>query len=533
MQQLKGAEGGRSAGQSVGQSGRANGGANGGANRGANGGANGAANGRADGDESGEESGGAYRQPPSSAPASSSVAQAIRRQAATPSPRLFALTWPLFLELLLGIGVGVAGTVLAARLSDTAGGAFALALHVAGTLFILFRIVGAGVGVVVTQNLGAGRRAAADAVARATLGASSWIGGLTAVAALVGAAPLLRLMNAPPEVLLLAAPLLMALAPALLLDAWNASMAAVMRAHLHARDTLAVMVAMHLLHLGLAVPLMAGVGDWDGLGLPGFALALLLARALALGLHLWLWRLRLGLVPRASDWWRLPRAELAAVAHIGLPGAAENVAYRLAFMVSVAVAGTLGAAALATQAYAQQVIMVVLLFGLATGLGVEIVVGHMVGAGRLHEAHRLVRRALVRGLAVSVLVATAVALAGPWLLRGFTQDTQIIDAAVTLLWLTVLLEPGRTFNLVVINALRAAGDARYPVVAGALSMAVVLGGGSWLLGSEAGLGLGLPGVWIAYAADEWVRGLLMWRRWSRLDWVPHARAARRRAARAG
>ena len=30
-------------------------------------------------------------------------------------------------------------------------------------------------------------------------------------------------------------------------------------------------------------------------------------------------------------------------------------------------------------------------------------------------------------------------------------------------------------------------------------------GGPWLLGVH--LGLGLVGVWIAYAADEWLRGL--------------------------
>jgi Na+-driven multidrug efflux pump len=380
----------------------------------------------------------------------------------------------------------------------------------------------------VTQNLGAGRRDAADRVARAALAASTWVGGLVALTALLGAAPLLRLLNAPPEVLPLALPLLMALAPAMLLDAWNASMAGVMRAHLRARDTLVVMVVMHTTHLGLALPLMLGVGAWPGLGLPGFALALVVARSLGLGLHVWLWRVRLGLAPRAADWWQLRRAELAAMSHIGLPGAAENIAYRMGFMVSVAVAGSLGAQALATQAYAQQFIHLVLLFGLATGLSVEIVVGHLVGAGKLHEAHRLVRRALARGLAVSVVVATAMALAGPWLLRLFTNDPQIVAAAVVLLWWTVLLEPGRTFNLVVINALRATGDARYPVVAGAASMLIVLAGGSWLLGSH--LGLGLPGVWIAYIADEWIRGLLMWRRWAQHKWVPHARASRRRLA---
>ncbi len=449
-----------------------------------------------------------------------------------PRPRLFALIWPLFLELLLGLAVGVAGTLLAAQVSDTAGAAFALANHVMATLFVLFRIVGAGVAVVITQNLGGGRRDAADAVARAVLAASTWIGACTALLALVGTAPLLQLLNAPADVLPLAVPLLQALAPALLLDAWNASMAAVMRAHLHARDTLAVMVLMHTVHLALALPLMGGAFGWPALGLPGFALALLAARVLALALHLVLWRRRLALVPRWADWWRLRRAELAAVAHIGLPGAAENIAYRLGFMVSVAVAGSLGAAALATHAYTMQIVHLVLLFGLATGLSAEIVVGHLIGAGQLHEAHRLVRRALARGLVVSVVVATGAALCGPWTLRLFTQDAAIVHAATVLLWWTVLLEPGRTFNLVVINALRAAGDARYPVLVGAASMLVVLAGGSWLLGSEAGLGLGLPGVWIAYAADEWLRGLLMWRRWATLAWVPQARASRRRLARA-
>ena len=465
-----------------------------------------------------------------------------------PRPRLFSLAWPLFLELLLGIAVGVVGTALAARLGDNAGAAFALAHHVFGTLFILFRIIGAGVGVVLTQALGAGRRDAADAVARALLGASTWLGLLVAVPALAAPGALLGVMNAPAEVLPLAAPLLMLLAPAMLLDAWTSSMTAVMRAHLRARETLAVMVAMHSLHLALMWPLMYGVtfgmtsavtyGTVSGLtlrgfvpsalGLPGFALALLLARAVALALLLWLWRARLNLRPQRSDWWQLKRAELAEVARIGLPSAAENITYRLAYMVSVAVVGGMGAAALATHAYVQQVLMVVLLCGLVTGLSAETVVGHLIGAGHFKQAHGVVRRGLARGLVLSVVVAAVAALLSPWLMRIFTADLQIIAMATVLLWWTVLLEPGRTFNLVIINALRAAGDARYPVLAGAASMAVVLAGGSWLLGVH--FELGLPGVWLAYIADEWLRGLLMWRRWSTLAWVPHARASRRRLA---
>lgn len=441
-------------------------------------------------------------------------------RAAPPTPKLWPLLWPLFLELALGMAVGLVATALAARVSDATASAFALSNQLSATLFIVFRIIGAGIGVVITQALGSGRRDSADRVARAALGASSWIGAGCALLALVGAESLLRGLQAPAELLPLGVPFLQWMAPALLLDAWNASMGSVMRAHLRARDSLMVLVAQNTVQLLLALLLMPAHG------LIGFASAVIASRLLTLALHIALWQWRLGLHPRAADWWQWRRAEVAAMLHIGLPGAAENIAWRLAFTASLAVTAQLGTAALAAHAYVSQVMHFVLLAGLAIGLSMEILIGHLVGAGRLREANRLLRRSLALGLLASVGVAGAAALAGPWILAGFTRDAAVTATGLTLLWLTVLLEPGRTFNLVVINALRAAGDARYPVAVGAVSMLVVLAGGSWLLGLH--LGLGLVGVWLAYIADEWLRGLLMWRRWARLDWLPMARAARRR-----
>lgn len=440
-------------------------------------------------------------------------------------PRMRGLVWPLLAELGLAMAIGVAGTALAARASDAAGAAFAIASQVTAMLFLLFRIIGAGVSVVVTQKLGAQQIDAAQRVARAVVGASSWLGALTALSGWLAAEPLLRLLNTPAEVMPLALPLLQTLALAMLFDAWNAAMASVMRAHLRTRDTLLVLVAMHMSHLLLALPLMFGWGVFPALGLPGYALALTISRMLGLALHLLLWRYQLGISLRAGDWWQLPKAELAAVLHIGLPGAAENIAWRLAFMVSVAAAAQLGATALATQAYVLQVMAGVMMYSIASGLTVEIIVGYLIGAGQLRAAHQVVRRTLLRSVLVALLIAALAALLAQPLLRWFSSDAQIIASGSVLLWLTVLLEPGRTFNLVVINALRAAGDARFPVMAGALSMLLVLAGGSWLLGVV--LGWGLPGVWLAYAADEWIRGLIMWRRWQALAWVPHARHARK------
>ena len=443
-------------------------------------------------------------------------------------PRLLALTWPMLAELLLGFGVGLLGLWLAARQSDTSAAAFALANQWQVAFFLLFRIISMGVSVVITQNLGAGNRVGARQTALAALGASTWLGLGTGLVVLVSAGPLLALLNAPPAVLDIARPYLQMLAAALALDAFNASMAAVVRAHLHSREAMLNVLAMHSVHLLLCLPLMQGFGPIPPMGLVGFALAMAVSRAFGLAVHLLLWRWKLDLLPSARDWWVLRGRALAPVLHIGLPGAAENIAYRLSMLVSVTVVAGLGTAQLATYSYAMQLMNLIVQFTMALGFAGEILVGHQVGAGQLHQAMRTVRKTLWWGLGLSGAIAVLTAATATWVLRLFTQDAAIIAGATTLLWITVLLEPGRTCNVVIINALRASGDARFPVAAGAASMLFVMAGGSWLLGVH--FGLGLVGVWIAYAADEWLRGLTMAARWFGLGWLPAARAARRRVA---
>ena len=90
-------------------------------------------------------------------------------------------------------------------------------------------------------------------------------------------------LNAPDAIVALAAPYLQWFAPALMLEAYNLSMASVLRAHLFSRDSLKVMIVMHSSHLLLAAVLMRGWGEWDGMGLEGYALAMLISRALGLG----------------------------------------------------------------------------------------------------------------------------------------------------------------------------------------------------------------------------------------------------------
>ena len=46
----------------------------------------------------------------------------------------------------------------------------------------------------------------------------------------------------------------------------------------------------------------------------------------------------------------------------------------------------------------------------------------------------------------------------------------------------------------------------------------------WFLSTK--LQWGLPGIWLAMMVEEWLRGLIMFRRWKRRDWLKYAHRSR-------
>ena len=436
---------------------------------------------------------------------------------------LNAVAVPIVGEFLLGIVVAVAGLSMAASISDAAAGSFGLTQIVLESLAVLFRVLAIGVGVVVGQTLGGGRQHEVQKPAFAVLSASTWVGLSVSLLLLLGHDALLRLLNAPAEVLPLAGTLMVWMAPAMLIEAHNLSMSAVLRAHLFAKESLRIMLTMHATHLLLAWVLMKGVGGMPGLGLEGYAVAYGLSRALALFLHVRFWRMRLGLRPQASHWFIAGWVNLLPVLRVGIPGAFVEFGYRLAFMVSIAATAKLGVVALATHAYTLQTLKLVMIVSMSIGWAVEIMVGRLVGAGRLREANALVLKSVRSGLLASGLLVLIAAATAPWTMRLFTQDPAIIEMVQHLLFVSVALELSRAFNMIINGALRASGDVYYPAMVSVLSFVLCLAVGSHVLS----LWWGITGIWLAYIADEWVRGFLVWRRWRTGGWWSSARASAR------
>jgi putative MATE family efflux protein len=391
-----------------------------------------------------------------------------------------------------------------------------------------FNVLAVGASIATTHHLGLNDRSGARRLARGAVATNLWLGALFSVLLAVSAPTLLHWAQLTPPLMVYAVPYLHWIGGTLFLESMNFALCAVLRAHGHTREVMFVILAQNVVNAGLSALLIFGLGGLPELGVTGIAIAAVTSRLLAC-VALWvLVNRHIGLRLRPSDLVRIRLVDLRRLLSLGFPAVLENMSWFASFMIITALTARMGERMLATQAYAMQIAQIEMLACLSIGIGNEIIVGRLIGAGRFEEARVRCLANMRLGLIVTVGVALVFAVVGPWALRLFTNDTQIISLGRTLILLGLLLEPGRSFNLIIINALRASGDSRFPLIAGLVSQWGIMLLGSWLLGTV--LGFGLVGVWVAMILDEWLRGLFMLQRWRGGRWLRHARRVQAEAA---
>jgi len=160
--------------------------------------------------------------------------------------------------------------------------------------------------------------------------------------------------------------------------------------------------------------------------------------------------------------------------------------------------------------------MFLMLFSISIGEGTQIMISHYIGAERLQDAFRRGMKSINIGFVGSGVCALVFYLFSTPILQLFTHNPDIVHTGKLLLLMTIFLEPGRSFNIILISALRSVGDVRFPVY---LGMIVMWGVGlpvAWIFGIT--FDLGLIGIWISFTVDEWLRGLLIYRRWTNRSW---------------
>ncbi len=432
------------------------------------------------------------------------------------TPGLWRLTWPIFLEFMLFMLMGTADTFMLSGVSDQAAAAVGVAAHYVFLSVTLMEVISNGAAIVVAQYIGARRQAEAAHISAVAITLNLLFGLGVSAALFLGGETLMLKMNLTGELLVHARTYVGIVGGFIFLQALINIFASLLRTYGFTKESMYVSLGMNLLHVVCNYGLIFGHFGMPRLGVAGAAWSTVFSRAVALGVFVWMLYRVMEVRMKPRDYVTLPGNYVRKIFGVGVPAAVEQTMYHCCQTVFMYYVTFLGPVALASREYAMNISRYIFLFSLSLGIGTSILVGRLVGAGRPDTAYQQALRSLKWAVSATVAVSLTVILLREHLLGAFTTDAEVIRLGATVLVLSLLLETGRAFNLVLVNALRATGDAVFTVYAGFGSMVCMSVPLGYVLVFHTGLGL--PGVWLAIAADEWTRAFVMWLRWRSRAW---------------
>lgn len=209
-------------------------------------------------------------------------------------------------------------------------------------------------------------------------------------------------------------------------------------------------------------------------------------------------------------------APFRRILSIGLPVGLEEFQFMLAFLAYSRIIFSLGETAQAAHAVGLRGLEVAIVPGFALGTASTAIVGQYLGARRPDLAERAALQ--VRNYAFGTMLVMAVALAAfaPQIVRLFVREDDVIETGARLLRVFSLALPGMALHASLSGPLRAGGDARF--VLGTFTVT------AWFVRIPVAalcalaIGWGAPGAWVGAAAENTLRGAVIWLRFRSGVW---------------
>ena len=431
--------------------------------------------------------------------------------------QLVALMWPLLLEQMLAIAVGLADSLMVATVGDAAISAVSLVDSISNLMIYVFSAMATGGAAVAGQYIGQKHKEDACNAGQQLIALLAAVS-LFCVALLYLFRPqILTTMFGHIEPDVMAATntyyiYVMASIPGIAL--YNGG-AALFRTMGRSDVSLKVSLLMNGINVAGNAILIFGVGmDVAGVAIPTLV-SRTVAAAVILGL-LFDRKLVLHLTDVRS--FRLNTRLMKNIFYIGVPSGVENGMFHLGRLVLFSLISTFGTAAMVANAIGNTLGNFNCFAGQAINLGLAAVVSQCVGAGEFDQARAYMKKIVKWTYAVMAAVNLTIMALLPLIMRVYNVSPEAERLAVTVslihsissifLWI-----PAFTFP----SFLRAAGDARFTMLASMTTMWLVRVLMAYVLGRY--LGYGVIGVWVAHAILDWiVRGSVFYRRYRSGKW---------------
>ncbi|MDR2071077.1 MAG: MATE family efflux transporter [Treponema sp.] len=430
---------------------------------------------------------------------------------------LFRLLWPLIVEQVLNVTIGIADTMMVSAVGETAVSGVSLVDAINVLLVIAFGALATGGSVVVSQYLGRKDMKNASRASKQLMYVSLWVSLIIMGLTLLSYRVLLRLIygHIAPEVVAAAETYFWISALGYpFLAVYNAG-ASLFRSMGNSRVTMVVALLVNGLNIGGNALLIFGFR----MGVAGAAMATLASRAVAAAaLITLLMSRRAGPVSlRGLSKTPMDTAMIRRILNIGVPSGLESSLFQIGKLLVSRLVSTFGTPAIAANAVTSAIGSFIYMPGQGFGMAILILVGQCVGARDYRGAQVYTKKLLYLAYGALIFLNLLIFLGMEPLVSCFSLSPEAHDLTKRFLSVHCISSSiAWPLSFALPNALRAAGDARYCMILASISMFTVRLSLSYGLAFV--FGLGAIGVWFGMAGDFLVRGTCYTWRWVHGRW---------------
>ena len=430
---------------------------------------------------------------------------------------LAKLFFPIAVEQFLEYSLGLANSLMAASVSESAVSAISLVEFVMALFISIFTAIATGGSVVASQYLGNKQSGNAKITANQLVW-FSFIFALFIAAAIIVLKDIIldyvfgdigeQVRHDTSHYLVFSA----ISAPFL---AVYAAAAAIFRTISNAKLPMYIMAAANLLNV-----LLTAISIYTfHTGILGIAISTLIAKMLACFVIVYLLLdIRLKLHIRKSFIYKFDYEIIKKILNIGVPYGFENSMFYVGRIIVLSLVSLFGTASIAANAVGGTIVMFQVLPGMAIGTGLSVVVSRCIGANDFAQAKFYVRKSMISIYIVQLFSTAVILLLLEPLLLVYNLSSEAINLTRQIVWyhgiaMCLIWPLAYTYPTV----FRAAGDAKYPMIVNLVCMfacRVIL---AYIFALT--FDLGMIGTWFAMFADWAVKAVLFTIRYLKGTWM--------------
>lgn len=427
------------------------------------------------------------------------------------------LIFPLLIEQLLTVTVGVADSVMVASVGEAAVSAVSLVDSINILLFYIFSSIATGGAVVAGQYLGGKRPKDSCRTCDQLLNLLVIVSVAIMILMYVGRGFILNTLfgRIEPDVKHYADIYLLIVFANIPFVAIYCFGAAMFRAMGNTKISMNTSMLMNVINIAGNAILIYGFHR----GVEGVAIPTLVSRIVAAVVIVRLLKnqsLTIHMSEKLNP--KLEGEMVKRILCIGIPNGVENSLFQLGKIILLSFVSGLGTVSVAANAVGNTVCTFQCMPGMAIGYAVVTVVSHCVGADRYDQAKYYTKKLLKITYILMIIVNVVILALLPEVVKLYNLSPETGALAEKILTLhgsfAMVIWP---LSFTLPNTLRAANDAKYTMIVSVISMWTIRIGLGMLMGAY--FNLGVIGVWIAMIIDWFVRIIFFVTRYRNGKWM--------------